>query len=277
MYGLAWLLVPEPEVGTSALDQAIGQLRVRRVPPWLVLIGGAIVLWLGWFSWWSPGPTFPAIMLLAVLLLVLIHRLERAGRARPAGPVPAPVAGAWQAGAATGCARVDLRRAGTPAGPDAGVVTAAARHLGRRPATADRAAERHPAIDAGLAGRSRRGPPRAGPPPASDQGRGGGVPGDRLDRGGAADGFSRVPFPAYLWVGLAVLGTGLLVSLVTRRLTLSLLVPIAVLTLLAFALGGTRDQPRPTVRASRAGSRSPPISWSTTASSPARPPLISPP
>ncbi|HEX8768538.1 MAG TPA: PspC domain-containing protein, partial [Jatrophihabitans sp.] len=77
MYGLAWLLVPEPEVGTSALDKAIGQLRVRRVPPWLVLIGGAIVLWVGWFSWWSPGPTFPAIMLLALLLLVLIHRLER--------------------------------------------------------------------------------------------------------------------------------------------------------------------------------------------------------
>jgi hypothetical protein len=49
-----------------------------------------------------------------------------------------------------------------------------------------------------------------------------------------------VPFPSYLWVGLAVLGTGLLVSLITRRLTLSLLVPIAVLALLTFALGGTR-------------------------------------
>ncbi|HEX8095148.1 MAG TPA: hypothetical protein VF542_15065, partial [Jatrophihabitans sp.] len=54
------------------------------------------------------------------------------------------------------------------------------------------------------------------------------------------DGFGRVPFPAYLWVGLAVLGTGLLLSLLTRRLTLSLLVPIAVLALVTFALGGTR-------------------------------------
>jgi hypothetical protein len=54
------------------------------------------------------------------------------------------------------------------------------------------------------------------------------------------DGFGRVPFPAYLWVGLAVLGTGLLASLITRRMTLSLLIPLAVLAAVAFALGGTR-------------------------------------
>ncbi|MDQ1721149.1 MAG: hypothetical protein QOI26_883, partial [Pseudonocardiales bacterium] len=40
--------------------------------------------------------------------------------------------------------------------------------------------------------------------------------------------------------GLAVLGTGLLASVVTRRTTLSLLVPITVLALVAIALGGTR-------------------------------------
>ncbi|MDQ1721211.1 MAG: hypothetical protein QOI26_945, partial [Pseudonocardiales bacterium] len=99
MYGLAWLLVPEPEIGVSALDKAIGQLRARRVPPWLVFIGGAVVLWIGWFSWWAPGPTFPAIMLLAVLMLVLIHRLGRAA-APESPPGPAPAAGAAAAGPA---------------------------------------------------------------------------------------------------------------------------------------------------------------------------------
>ncbi|MBV9822000.1 MAG: hypothetical protein JO144_07105, partial [Actinobacteria bacterium] len=57
---------------------------------------------------------------------------------------------------------------------------------------------------------------------------------------GLIDAASRVAFPAYLWVGLAVLVTGLAVSLLTRRITGSLLVPIAVLLAVAFALGGTR-------------------------------------
>ena len=54
------------------------------------------------------------------------------------------------------------------------------------------------------------------------------------------DAFNRVPFPAYLWVGLIILGAGLLVSLVTRRMVLSLLIPMALLGLVALALGGTR-------------------------------------
>ncbi|HEX8094568.1 PspC domain-containing protein, partial [Jatrophihabitans sp.] len=108
MYGVAWLLVPEPEVGASALDKAIGQLRVRRVPPWLVLIGGAIVLWAGWFSWWSPGPTFPAIMLVALLMLVLIRRLERSA------PLPGPAVGAGTAAGAADPAQAD----GEPGSPE---------------------------------------------------------------------------------------------------------------------------------------------------------------
>jgi hypothetical protein len=51
--------------------------------------------------------------------------------------------------------------------------------------------------------------------------------------------FGRVPFAAYVWVGLAVLITGLLVSLVTKRATLSLLAPIALLSAVAILFGGT--------------------------------------
>jgi phage shock protein PspC (stress-responsive transcriptional regulator) len=241
MYGLAWLLVPEPEVGTSALDKAIGQLRVRRVPPWLVLIGGAIVLWLGWFSWWSPGPTFPAIMLLALLMLVLIHRLERsAGPVQTADPVSSggataldpdsPTATSTAAGPATAGGPQNPALEWSPpvatVSPDTAPLIA--------PLNDTRRSMQAWLAEAGAAHRQR-------------------VRRRRPIKVGVAvslaiawtvvalwDGFGRVPFPAYLWVGLAVLGTGLLASLVTRRLTLSLLIPIAVLTLITVALGGTR-------------------------------------
>jgi phage shock protein PspC (stress-responsive transcriptional regulator) len=262
MYGLAWLLVPEPEVNTSALDKAILALRVRRVPPWLVLIGGAIVLWVGWFSWWSPGPTFPAIMLLAVLILVLIRRLERyeaslplAGPAAdpygvgsgpagtgPAGTGPAGTgpAGTGQSGTADPDApRVDLRKPGAADNPTLqwSPPVAGASAAGQAPLIAPlndtRRSMQAWLVEAGAAHRQRilrRRPIKIGVTLC-------------LAIAWATvallDGFSRVPFPAYLWVGLAVLGTGLLMSLLTRRATLSLLVPIVMLGLVAFVLGDT--------------------------------------
>jgi len=57
---------------------------------------------------------------------------------------------------------------------------------------------------------------------------------------GVVDAVNRVPFPAYLWVGLAILGAGFVVSLVSRRLVLSLLIPLAMLAVVAVGLGGTR-------------------------------------
>lgn len=239
MYGLAWLLVPEPDVEASALDKAIVALRVRRVPPWLVLIGGAVVLWVGWFSWWSPGPTFPAIMLLAVLMLVLIRRLERS---EPPTPVAGSAAAAGQLADGPEAPKVDLRKAGTPQDPslqwsppvaaDDSGATAGAPLI--PPLNDTRRSMQAWLSEAGAAHRQR-------------------VRRRRPIKVGVAlclaiawtvvallDGFGRVPFPAYLWVGLAVLATGLLVSLITGRVTLSLLIPVAVLALLTFALGGTR-------------------------------------
>ena len=242
MYGLAWLLVPEPDVDTSTLDRVIGRLRARRVPPWLVLIGGAIVLWLGWFSWWSPGPTFPALMLLAILLLVLIRRGGFTDRP-PARPFEPAMTG--PASPETGSAAPDLGATDTaaePGSPDnptlewtppAGGTPDTGRPL-IPPLNDTRRSMQAWFAEAGAAHRER-------------------VRRRRPIKVGVAvclaiawtvvaliDAFSRAPFPAYLWVGLAVLVTGLAVSLVTRRMTLSLLVPIAVLAGLTFALGGTR-------------------------------------
>jgi phage shock protein PspC (stress-responsive transcriptional regulator) len=246
MYGLAWLLVPEPDVGSSALDRAIGQLRVRRVPPWLVLIGGAIVLWLGWFSWWSPGPTFPAIMLLAVLLLVLIHRLDRPDWLP--GPPPAGGAGASPTGqlpqaeqavpgspgslGSPGSAENPTLEwsppaSGEPTSDAAGTPLIAPLNDTRRSMQAWLA-------EASAAHRQRvrrRRPIKVGA-----------AVGLAIAWAVVAltDAVNRVAFPAYLWVGLAVLTTSLVVSVLTRRLTASLLVPIAVLAALTFVLGGTR-------------------------------------
>lgn len=84
-YGVAWMLVPEPDTDVSMLDKALHELRVRKVPPWLVVVGGAVVVWISWFSWWAPG-TLPAILLLAVVVLVLMHRLVNRPKPMPATP-----------------------------------------------------------------------------------------------------------------------------------------------------------------------------------------------
>lgn len=266
LYGMAWLLIPEPETADSALDRTITHLRRRRVPPWIVVIGGAIVLWIAWFSWWAPGPTFPALLLIAILTLVLINRL---GRSTPRVPVAAGFPFPNAAGA---------QPAWTPPRPTGVTASAGATATGYYPAPADYptatdypAPEDYPASrftgsDQFAAGASA---PPVGPPliaPLSDTrqsmqawlaetkvAHAQRIRRRRPIKVGVAltlaaawaivamlDAFDRVPFPAYLWTGLAVLGAGLLLSLVTRRMTLSLLLPITVLALLAVALGGTR-------------------------------------
>ncbi|MDQ2838666.1 MAG: PspC domain-containing protein [Actinomycetota bacterium] len=345
-YALAWLLVPEADVNEAALDKALRQLRLHRVPPWLVIIGGAVLLWLSWFSWWAPGPTFPAFMLLAVVALVLVHRLggrpssspvggpSPSGSSGPAaGPGPAglwtppgwtppqaaqaplaapPMTPGWptippalppttptttpdQPGSPTVAAAqqpatqpVNLlwqpteaeTGAGANAGADADADAGAnAETVAETDAEATTETNASAATDASTAtdrieqlGGFDWHPTTAIPPttplipPLNDTRRSmqawlseaGEAHRVRVQRrrpikvgvglalvagwGFVAmlDAFTRVPFPAYIWVGLAILGAGLVASLVSRRLTLSLLVPMALLAVLAVGLGGTR-------------------------------------
>jgi phage shock protein PspC (stress-responsive transcriptional regulator) len=260
-YGLAWLFIPEPTVGLSVLDKAVHQLRVHRVPPWLVVFGGVLLLWITWFSWWAPGPTFPALLLLAVLALILLHRLGQ-----PAGSVEGQPRGwrqRWRRWRTNG---------GQPAAAFGEQVIGADQPAGfaeRQTAFADQPtgfadqptgfAEPSAAPTAPLI------PPPLVPPlndtrrsmqawlaEAAEAHR------SRIRRRrpikvavGLAlvaawtfiallDAFNRVPFPAYLWVGLSILGAGLVASLITRRMVLSLLIPMALLAAIALALGGTR-------------------------------------
>jgi phage shock protein PspC (stress-responsive transcriptional regulator) len=283
-YALAWLLVPEPGVSQSVLDKAVHQLRVHRIPPWLVIFGGVLLLWITWFSWWAPGPTFPALLLLAVLAVILLHRLGRpagvAGRSGPWRfgrraaddaqwtPPPAGVDPEYPTGSgfatgefgAAGAAETGTPEFGTtgiaePAGfgtaeygsTEPGPVSLSkddqARSETRQlppaapliaPLNDTRRSMQAWLMEAGEAHRARirrRRPIKVGV-------------GLALVAAWAfvalLDAFSRVPFPAYLWVGLIILGAGLLISLVTRRMVLSLLIPIVLLSLAALALGGTR-------------------------------------
>jgi len=290
-YALAWLLVPEPGVSQSVLDKAVHQLRVHRVPPWLVIFGGVLLLWITWFSWWAPGPTFPALLLLAVLAVILLHRLGRpagaAGRsghwrfgrrvADDANWTPPPAAGA-DPGYPTGISGFATGEFGTTELGTTGIADTGTTELGTtgiiEPAGFGTAgygsAETGPVSlskDDQAPSDTRQLPPAA--PliaPLNDTRRS--MQAWLMEAGEAhrarirrrrpikvgvgltlvaawafvalLDAFNRVPFPAYLWVGLIILGAGLLVSLVTRRMVLSLLVPIVLLSLVALALGGTR-------------------------------------
>lgn len=279
LYGMAWLLIPEPQAADSALDRTIAQLRRRRIPPWLVIIGGAIVLWIAWFSWWAPGPTFPALMLIAVLTLVLLNRLGRSTPRIPvAGGFPYPNAAgtqsAWTPPTTTGATAQYGDAAPMPdyavatsdypaPAPDYAAPTSeyAAPMPDSAAATSEYAA---PAQFAAGTSAPPVGPPLIAPLSDTRQSMQAWLAETRVAHAervrrrrpikvgvtlavaaawtviALLDAFNRVPFPAYLWTGLAVVGAGLLLSLVTRRMTLSLLLPIAVLALVAVALGGTR-------------------------------------
>jgi phage shock protein PspC (stress-responsive transcriptional regulator) len=232
LYLLCWLLIPEPDVSTSALDRGVQQLRLHRVPPWLVIAGGALILWIGWFSWWAPGPTFPALALIAVVLIVLMSRLGRRARfdgrghapypwEQPTAPAPSPTL--WpdnDAGPAD---------ASAPTTEHSGAATAPlVPPLGDfRRSMQSWYTEAYEARQQRLA---RRRPIKMGV-------------GISLLVAWAVlavfNTFTRVPFPAYLWVGLAILGAGFVISVVTRRATWFLLAPLAMLSAAALFLGGT--------------------------------------
>ena len=335
-YGLAWVLIPEPDVDRSLLDKALHELRIRKVPPWLVIIGGAVVVWLGWFSWWAPS-TLPAVILIAAVALILTRRLRKrplsgAGDLPPGWTPLTPPAGAAMSARSyatvpdgpvgPNTARTTEAPAGTPTpllwpagevspadepttgtgenttvlhgdsallgdwAPSAGPLpdstlsdsTLSGEAVPGQDASgsagfgATAAYPITPGAGTGLgwqpppAGRSSQQPTAPLIPPLNDTRRSmqawlaeaGEAHRNRVIRrrpikvavllallvgwGLVAmfDALFRVPFPLYLWVGLGVFGIGLLVSILARRMTLSLLIPIVLLGAIAIGLGGTK-------------------------------------
>ena len=233
LYLLCWLLIPEPDVSTSALDRGVHQLRLHKVPPWLVIAGGALVLWIGWFSWWAPGPTFPALALIAVVVILLMNRLGRRARFEGRGHAPYP----WEQPAAAAAPSTALWPAGEPGPTDASAPPTEQPGAPTAPLVPPLGDFRRSmqswyteAYEARQQRLARRRPIKVGV-------------GISLLAAWAVlavfNTFTRVPFPAYLWVGLAILGAGLVISVVTRRATWFLLAPLAMLSAAALFLGAT--------------------------------------
>jgi len=241
LYLLCWLLIPEPEAQTSALDRAVHQLRVRRIPAWLVIVAGALVLWAGWFSWWAPRPTFPALALVAIVAILLLHRQNR----RPFGsvemqPTAPPITDPNDTESGTQSTEAVPGTLWGGHQPTAEVPVEPATQSLPQPTERlapplndfranmkswySEAAEAHKL-------RVRRRRPVKVAVALGLFGIWGVI--------ALVNVVHRVPFPAYIWSGFAVLVGGLVISLILRRSTYVLLLPIVFLSALALAFGGT--------------------------------------
>jgi len=73
-YLLAWFTISEPDQENTVLDQAIAELRRRKIPVWVVLFVGIVLIWGGLFSWWTPWGLFPVLIAAAILIPALRRR-----------------------------------------------------------------------------------------------------------------------------------------------------------------------------------------------------------
>ena len=71
MYGMGWLLIPAPNTTSSGLDRLIGEVRRRGVPFGIAVAVALIVTWLAVFSWWAPGEVTTAVIASAVVIVAL--------------------------------------------------------------------------------------------------------------------------------------------------------------------------------------------------------------
>ncbi len=84
-YLLAWAAIPEEGTQHAPIDGWVSALRRRKVPVWLVVVVGGLLLWLAAFSWWAPGPLFP-VLAVVVLMVVFFTRREFRSATPPAAP-----------------------------------------------------------------------------------------------------------------------------------------------------------------------------------------------
>ncbi|MEO9140497.1 MAG: PspC domain-containing protein [Jatrophihabitans sp.] len=202
-YLLAWAAIPEEGTEHAPIDGWVTGLRRRRVPLWVAIVIGSIVLWAAAFSWWLPGPFFPAVAI-AVLLIAVYGRRQ------------------WQA---EGTAPVDLTKAADPGSTD----STTAPH--QRPAWADEA--RAWAQESRAAARVHR--RRARPVALSTVA----VLAATLVTLGLVDSVANIPVVVYFWTTLGIVTLGLLVGAVSRRFPFSVLWLVVPALVGVLALGGS--------------------------------------
>jgi phage shock protein PspC (stress-responsive transcriptional regulator)/FtsH-binding integral membrane protein len=204
-YLLAWAAIPEAGTEHAPIDGFMAWVRRRRFPMLLVAVVAGLFLWAVAFSWWAPGPFFP-IVAVVVLLIVIFARREM--QASPPPPAAATAAGA----------PVDLTKGEAGESPAAGqpawVHDARSWFDEAREASRIRRRRSLPIRIAMLATLA-----------------------VTLTVLGIVDAVNGIQFQVYFWTTLGIVGTGLLVGMITRRTPLGmtvLLIP-TVAGLLAFA------------------------------------------
>lgn len=207
-YLIAWAAIPDQGTEHAVIDRWTAWLRARRVPFWLVAAAGAFVFWLIAFSWWAPGPFVPLIIVVIVLVAVLgqrAHTVATAPANPPAGPPfgPAPMT-------APPAQPVDLSKDSTP-------------ESGAAPSWPDTTRQWLRESREARLQRRRRATPVTVATLVSFV--------VAMAVLAVIDAVQGIPLPAYFWVALAILGTGLVVGLVLRRASWSvalLLVPTVI-------------------------------------------------
>ena len=190
-YVIAWAAIPEAGTARAPIDGWVAKLRARRVPVWAVVIVGGLILWGAAFSWWAPGPTFPVVALI-VLAIVFFTRRDL----QSPSPEPAEASGAPTT--------VSLDKGGDPSTQPTWV------HDARSWFEESRAAARER--------RRRSFPIRIGVTVALI---------GTLTSLAIADAISGIQLQWYFWATHAVLAAGILVALVSRRWSWSL-VPLII-------------------------------------------------
>ncbi len=90
VYVLAWALIPEEGAVSPTVDRAVDELRRRKVPFWLAVAVGLLVLWTVPFHPWRPWRLGPVAVLFAAGIIgyAVWRRSPSASSGHPANPAP---------------------------------------------------------------------------------------------------------------------------------------------------------------------------------------------
>ena len=196
-YVIAWAAIPEAGTARAPIDGMVASLRARRVPVWAVVIVGGLGLWAAAFSWWAPGPTFSVVALIVLAIVFFTRRDLQSPRPEPTDP-------ADPTGSTGAPTTVSLDKGDTPTSQPTWV------HDARSWFEESRAAARER--------RRRSFPIRIGVAVALI---------GTLSCLAIADAIDGIQLQWYFWATHVVLAAGILVALVTRRWSWSL-VPLII-------------------------------------------------
>jgi phage shock protein PspC (stress-responsive transcriptional regulator) len=223
-YLIAWAAIPDEGTEHAAVDRWIAEMRKRRIPFWIVVGVGALIVWGIAFSWWMPHPFCP----IRIVVIVLVLLFGRRGVPQDDEAQPQPAAPTYQYTPPTAdqqTVSLDKDATASPAGAGPGAGPAAG------PQWANDA--RSWLAESRAASRARR--RRAFPVRISTVV----TLVVTLAILAAIDAGTGIAIPVYAWVMFGIVGLGLLVGMVLRRTPWSLTVLLVPALIAIIGFGST--------------------------------------